>query len=228
MNLTDQTATPLARQATFFGQTMAYLMLAIAASAGGIFGGFYLLPPELVMNTGFMLAMFAVTLILIFTSKRWSTSQFGYLFLIIFAGIFGLTMVPLIAYALAIGGALLVGKALLATVGLYTGLALYGLTTHRDLSGMGGFLMASLIGLIMVSLISLVLHFFGIQVWTSGVELWVSGFGVLLFAGFTVYDFQKVIRESDQISPIQAAIRLFLNFILLFQYILRLMLAGRD
>jgi FtsH-binding integral membrane protein len=226
MNTLESTTTTNA--STFFGQTMAYLMLAIASAAGGVFAGSYFLPPSLAMSTGFLLAMSAVSLILVFTARRWSRSNFGYLFLIGFATILGVTLVPLLAYALVIGGALLVGKALLAAVGLYGGLALYGITTQRDLSGLGGFLMAGLIGLIAVSLISLVLHLFGVAVWNNQIELWVSGFGILIFAGFTVYDFQKVKHLAGQISPIEAAISLFLNFILLFEYILRFMLASRD
>jgi len=209
----------------FFGQTMAYFGLALAASAGGVLGGIQLLPPALIYNTGFLLAMFAVTLILIFTSRKWSQARLGYLFLIIFATIFGITLIPLLAYATATAGLLIIGKALLATVAMFTGAAIFGITTQRDLTGMSGFLMVSLIGMIMVSLITLVLHFFGIEVWSNSIELVFSGFGILVFAGFTVYDFQKIQQLSGQITPIEAAIKLFLDFILLFQYILRFMTA---
>ena len=51
----------------------------------------------------------------------------------------------------------------------------------------------------------------------------------ITIAGFTAYDFQKITRGRSDISPIQAAISLFLDFVLLFQYILRFMLAmNRD
>ena len=210
-------------QKTFFGVTMAYFGIALASAAGGVYVGIRFLPPTLVYNTGFLLAMFALTLVLIFTSKKWSLSRMGYLFLMIFAAVFGVTLVPVLAYAAATAGAPIIWKALLATVAMFGGLAIYGATTHRDLTGLGGFLMASLIGMIAVSLITLVLHLFGVSVWNDTTELIFSGFGILIFAGFTMYDFQKILRLSGQITPAEAAIRLFLDFVLLFQYILRFM-----
>lgn len=217
------------KRSTFFGKTMAYFALALTAAASGVLAGIYFLPPTLVTNTGFMLSMFAATLILIFTSKKWSISQFGFLFLILFAAILGLTLVPLLTYAALTAGVGILAKALVAAVSMFAGMAVFGFTTRKDLTGIGGFLMASLIGMIVVSLVTLVLHFFGISVWSSGIELIFSGFGILIFAGFTAYDFQKIKTASADISPIQAAISLFLNFILLFQYILRFMTAlSRD
>ncbi|MFH1375742.1 MAG: Bax inhibitor-1 family protein [Patescibacteria group bacterium] len=214
---------------TFFGQVMAFFGLALAAAAGGVLVGFYLLPAALIYNTGFMLLMFAVTLILVFTSRRWSRGRLGYFFLIVFAAIFGLTFVPLLAITALTAGAPLIGKALLATVTMFGGMALYGITTKRDLSGLGGALIASLIGMIVVSLLTFVLYLFGISVWSNATELVFSGFGILVFAGFTMYDFQKIRSLSGQITPIEGAIKIFLDFILLFQYILRFMTAlGRD
>ncbi len=214
---------------TFFGQVMAYFALALTACTGGVFVGMFLLPPTLIANTGFLLAMFALSLILIFTSKKWSRSDFGYLFLILFAAIFGLTLVPILNYAALANGVGILAKALVAAISMFGGMAIFGMTTKKDLTGLGGFLMASLIGMIVVSLVTFVLHLFGISVWSNGIELIFSGFGVLVFAGFTAHDFQKIKRMEGSISPIQAAISLFLDFVLLFEYILRFMTAmGRD
>jgi len=213
----------------FFAATMNYLALAIASAAAGVFGGFYLLPPELVFSKLFLIVCGIATLALVFTSRRWANGSFGYALLILFAALIGVTMVPLLAYAGMVGGVTLIGKALLATVGMYGGLAIYSTTTQRDLSGLGGILTAGLIGMIVVAVVSFLLQIFGVQVWSSGMELVYSGFGVLLFAGFTAYDFQRVIARGAT-SPIEAAISLFLDFILLFEYILRFMtaLASRD
>lgn len=204
---------------------MGYFALALTACAGGVLAGMYLIPTTLLANAGFMFAMFAVTLILVFTAKRWSRTSFGYLFLILFAAIFGVTLVPILVYAALSAGVLILAKALIASIAMFAGMAIFGASTKRDLTGLGGFLMASLIGMIVVSLITFILSFFGISVWGNGIELIFSGFGVLVFAGFTAYDFQKIKKLEGTISPIQAAISLFLDFILLFEYILRLMTA---
>jgi len=229
MDPLSQTETHLSKSQTFFAQTMGYFALALAAATASVFIGMFLLPVELIASGIFMFGMFALSLVLIFTAKKWSVGQFGYLFLILFAGILGITLVPLLYYAISIAGVGIVGKALLAAVSMFGGMALYGFTTRRDLSGIGGFLMASLIGMIMVSVITFVLKLFGISVWSNGIELIFSGFGILIFAGFTMYDFQKIRRADESISPIQASISLFLDFVLLFEYILRFMTAmNRD
>jgi uncharacterized protein len=229
MNYISQAESPVSSSRTFFAQTMGYFALAIAAAAGGVFAGIFWLPKSLLANNGFMLGMFAVSLVLVFTSRKWSKSDFGYLFLILFAGILGLTLVPLLFYAVSVAGIGILGKALLASTSMFGGLAIFGFTTRKDLSGMGGFLMASLVGMIMVSLVTFILNLFGISVWSNGIELIFSGFGILVFAGFTMYDFQKIKMADGSISPIQASISLFLDFVLLFQYILRFMTAfSRD
>ncbi|MFH0834263.1 MAG: Bax inhibitor-1 family protein [Patescibacteria group bacterium] len=214
-----------ATSSNFFGKTMAYFALALASAAGGVFAGIYLLPTGLVSDPEFLLIMSVLTLILIFTAKKWSRLSFGYLFLILFTGILGLTLVPLLAYATLTAGFSVLGKALIASVSMFAGMAFFGFTTRKDLTGLGGFLIASLIGMIVVSLVTLILSFFGISVWSSGIELIFSGFGILIFAGFTAYDFQKIKSQEGIISPIQASISLFLDFILLFEYILRFMTA---
>lgn len=229
MNQISQASAHPTSSPSFFAQTMGYFALALASAASGVLGGIFLLPPNLLASRGFMLAMFAVSLILVFTSRKWSIGRFGYLFLMLFAATLGITLVPLLIFAALTSGVTILAKALLAAVSMFAGMAVFGFTTRKDLTGIGGFLMASLIGMIIVSLITLVLHLFGISVWSNGIELIFSGFGILIFAGFTAYDFQKIKNSDASISPIQASISLFLDFILLFQYILRFMTAlSRD
>src|SRR5215217_7918619 len=69
-----------------------------------------------------------------------------------------------------------------ATVGA---LSLWGYTTQRTLSGMGSFLMMGLIGLIIASLVNIFLR-------CSALQFAISGIGVLIFAGLTAYDTQKL------------------------------------
>lgn len=225
MPMANATLTDTHVPANFFTLTMAYFGLAILSCAGGVATGMYLLPPALAYNTGVLIVLSIATIALVWTSRSWSTHHLGYLGLIALAGLMGVTLVPLLAYVALTAGAGIILQALLGAVAMYAGLAIYGATTQRDLSGLGGFLMAGLIGMLAVGIITLILHLFGVNVWGSTIELVYSGFGILLFAGFTAYDFQKVRVLADQISPIQAAINLFLDFILLFEYVLRFMAA---
>lgn len=220
-------ATTVNQQTTsnFFGATMLYFGLALTSCLGGVAAGAFLLPPALTHNTGFLLLMSIASIALVWTARSWSTHRLGYLGLIVLASVMGVTMIPLLAYAAATAGSSIILKALFGAIAMYAGLAVYGYTTRRDISGLGGFLMAGLIGMLAVSLITFVLHLFGVNVWGSQIEIIFSGFGILLFAGFTAYDFQKIKSAAGHMTPIQAAINLFLDFILLFEYILRFMVS---
>lgn len=111
-----------------------------------------------------------------------------------------------------------------ATAGAFAGLSLYGYTTKRDLSGMGTFLIMGLIGILIASLINVFLQ-------SSGLAWGVSFLGVLIFAGLTAYDTQKLREMYWQVSGSQfmgkavvmGALSLYLDFINLFMFLLRFM-----
>jgi len=105
----------------------------------------------------------------------------------------------------------------------FGGLSLWGYTTQRDLTGMGSFLMMGLIGIIIASLVNIFLR-------SSGLDWIVSVVGVLVFAGLTAYDTQKI---KEIYSPyddgtvagrkaVMGALSLYLDFINLFLMLLRL------
>ena len=116
-----------------------------------------------------------------------------------------------------------------ATAGAFAGLSLYGYTTKRDLSAMGKFLIMGVIGLI----IAMVINIF---VGSSTLDLVISSLGVLIFAGLTAYDTQKLKNIYDQVrgTPMQGkvvimgALNLYLDFINMFLFLLRFMGAARE
>ena len=111
-----------------------------------------------------------------------------------------------------------------ASAAAFGGLSLYGYTTKRDLSGFGTFLIMGLVGLIVASLINLFLQ-------SSAMDFVISIIGVLLFAGLTVYDTQKIksmyfhVQGSEMVgkSVVMGALTLYLDFINLFLFLLRFM-----
>ena len=108
----------------------------------------------------------------------------------------------------------------------FLGLSLYGYTTKRDLSGMGSFLVMGLIGLIVASVVNIFLQ-------SSALHFAVSAIGVLVFAGFTAYDTQQIRKEFLGIrhaggevqskAAIMGALRLYLDFLNLFIFIMQFM-----
>lgn len=111
-------------------------------------------------------------------------------------------------------------------------LSLYGWATKRDLSGLGSFMFMGLIGIIIAS----VVNFF---VRSSGMQMIISYIGVLVFAGLTAYDTQTI-KQMALTQPagldggvmrkaaIIGALKLYLDFILLFQYLLYILGGSRD
>ena len=115
-----------------------------------------------------------------------------------------------------------------ATSAAFVSLSLWGYTTKKDLSGFGTFLIMGVVGLIVAMLINLFLQ-------SSALDLAISAIGVLLFAGLTAYDTQKIksmyfqVQGSDFVgkSVVMGALTLYLDFINMFLFLLRFM-GSRD
>ena len=112
------------------------------------------------------------------------------------------------------------------TAGTFAVMAFIGYTTKTDLTSMGKILMMALIGLIIASLVNV---FF---VKSSGFDLIVSYVGVLIFVGLTAYDSQKIKQmllmapdasDASQKLALVGALSLYLDFINLFIYLLRIL-----
>ena len=143
-----------------------------------------------------------------------------------FAGLMGLSMSTI--FLVYTGES--IATTFFATAAAFAGLSLVGYTTKKDLSGMGTFLIMGLVGLIVASLANLWFQ-------SSTLSWVVSGVGVLIFAGLTVYDTQMIkstylqLRGSDSDfmgkAAIMGALSLYLDFINLFQFLLSFM-GNRD
>ncbi len=108
-----------------------------------------------------------------------------------------------------------------ATAGAFAGLSLYGYTTKRNLSAMGSFMTMGLIGIIIAMLLNLWLQ-------SSALALGISVLGVLIFAGLTAWDTQRLretyyhVAGTDMMGKvvIMGALSLYLDFINMFQFLL--------
>lgn len=207
---------------TFFGKVMSFFALAILSSAVGVYVANYYLMDYFIQNPALMWIFFIAELALVFTSRTWSTKVPLNRFLFVaFTFITGITVAPLIAVvANTPAGVDILTKALLATGLMFTATGIFGWTTKIDLSGLRGFLMIGLIGMIITGVIGIFIP------WGNTTEMLYSGAGVLLFTGFTAYDFQKIQRYPED-RYIDAALALYLDIFNLFIYILRLISSRR-
>ena len=116
--------------------------------------------------------------------------------------------------------------------GMFGAMAVYGLVTKRDLSGLGSFLFMGLVGIIIASIVNIFLN-------SSSVHWAISFLGVLIFTGLTAYDVQKIKRigeegilaQGDEVvrkGTVMGALTLYLDFINLFLMLLRFFGGSRD
>lgn len=116
------------------------------------------------------------------------------------------------------------------TAGTFGAMALIGSTTRRDLTKIGGICMMALIGLIIATLVNIFIQ-------SSGFSLIISYVGVLIFVGLTAWDAQQIKRalamapdagETSQKIALLGALNLYLDFINLFLYLLRIFGKSND
>ncbi len=165
-----------------------------------------------------MLAPLAFILVLNFGIHKLSASATQLMFWA-FASVMGLSLSTIfVAYTDAS-----IARVFFITAGAFAGLSLYGYTTKRDLTGFGSFLIMGLIGIIIASIVNIFLA-------SSALDFAISVIGVLVFAGLTAYDTQRIksmYYEGDGADvmtkkSVMGALSLYLDFINMFLMLLHL------
>ena len=136
-----------------------------------------------------------------------------------FAVLFGMSMSTI--FATYTGES--IASAFFASAAAFAGLSLFGYTTQKNLSGWGSFLLMGLIGII----VAMLLNAFFFQ--SGAMGLVINILGVLIFAGFTAYDTQRLKNEYAYVrgteyagkAVVMGALSLYLDFINLFMFLLQ-------
>lgn len=166
-----------------------------------------------------MLAPLAMVFFLSFRIQSMSASTAQTTFWV-YAALMGLSLSSI--FLVYTGGS--IAATFFATAGAFAGLSLFGYTTKKDLSGIGSFLIMGVIGLIIASVINIFVQ--------STALMWaVSFLGVLIFAGLTAYDTQRLKMQYYQLAGTEfmgkavvlGALSLYLDFINMFQFLLAFM-----
>lgn len=169
-----------------------------------------------------MLAPVGIVFAMSFGQGRMSTSTLQALFWS-YAVLMGLSLSTIF---LRYSGESVAG-AFFATAAGFAGLSLYGYTTKRDLSPFGTFLIVGVVGILVASIIA---------IWLPALNPVISIVGVLLFAGLTAYDTQRTksmyeyVRgtQDEKRVVVMSALSLYLDFINMFMFVLRLFGSGRN
>jgi FtsH-binding integral membrane protein len=205
----------------FLTQSMLWMFVGLLITTGvGVFVSN--LPEQTLLNLGsmwFLIFMFQIGIAFGLTlGIRRMSATLGLLLFFVYAATVGFTLGILLVYYTTAS----VMAAGLSAAAVFAGAGIYGATTKRNLTSMGGILSMALIGL----LVALVVNMFIGWVWLN---MAVSVMGVLIFTGLTAWDIQRIQRgeiaaftgDMDK-SAVMGAFVLYLDFINLFLFLLRL------
>ncbi len=171
-----------------------------------------------------MLSPLAFVLVLSFGIHKLSTGTAQLIFWA-FAAVMGVSLSSI--FLVYTGGS--IAQTFFVTAASFAALSLYGYTTKRSLSAMGSFLIMGLFGIIIAMVVNIFLG-------SSALAFAINVIGVLIFAGLTAYDTQRIKHMYDQVShsgelmaraTIMGALSLYLDFVNLFMFLLSFM-GSRD
>ncbi len=170
------------------------------------------------------LAPLAIVMAMSFGANRFSEGTLKIMFWV-YATLMGLSLSTI--FLVYTGGSIAV--TFFATAAAFAGLSLYGYTTQRSLSGLGTFLIMGVIGL----LVAMVVNMF---VQSAPLMYAISFIGVLIFAGLTAYDTQRLKEQYAHLrgtewagkAVVLGALKLYLDFINMFMFLLRFMGSSRN
>ena len=174
-----------------------------------------------VMNGGLLswviiLSPLAIVMAMSFGANRMSTGTLRALFWG-FATLMGMSMSTI--FLVYTGQS--IATTFFATAAAFAGLSLFGYTTKKDLTGFGSFLIMGVVGILVAMVVNIFLQ-------STILQLAVSALGVLIFAGLTAYDTQRLKMQYYQLQGTQfagkavvlGALSLYLDFINMFQFLL--------
>ena len=205
-----------------------YLWMTLALAVTGLTSLYVASSPGLVQSifasrgTFWLLVIAELALVFILSARimKMSFSTAGIMFAL-YSVLNGVTM----SFIFIANTSTSIATAFFVTAGMFAAMSFIGFVTKKDLSSFGSFFTMALIGLIIASVVNIFLN--------SSVMYWIITYvGVLLFVGLTAYDTQKIkqmlieygdeVNDSTQKLALIGSLSLYLDFINLFLYILRL------
>lgn len=205
-----------------------YLWMTLALAVTGLTAAYvamnpgwvYAIATNSVLFFGLIIAELAVVMILSARIARLSFATAGLMFAA-YSVLNGVTLsVIFLAYTMSS-----IATTFFVTAGTFGAMTLVGYTVKKDLSGMGRILIMALIGLIIATIVNMFVA-------SSALDWAITYIGVLIFVGLTAYDTQKIkqmmlmhgdeVNDSTMKLALMASLTLYLDFINLFLYLLRI------
>ncbi len=154
--------------------------------------------------------------IMLFVVHKKADSASGIFWVFGFAGLMGASLGPmLLAYAGLPNGPSLIMQALAGTALIFFGLSAYALTSRKDFSFMGGFLMIGLLVIVVAAIANIFLSI-------PALSLTISAVAVMVMSGLILFDTSRIIHGGET-NYIRATVALYLNIFNLFVHLLQLL-----
>lgn len=194
------------------------LALSLIPTTIGVWAGMAIGLPALIAGNAvissiaFLVGMFAM----LYLVQKNSNSLTGVWFTFAFTFLMGAWLSGLLSAILQLPNAMgIVSSAGLGTAAIVAATGIYASTTKRDFSGIGGFLIGSVFGLIALSLMNM--FFFEMPI----ISLAISAIAVLIFSAFMVFDVQRVVNGGET-NYIMAATSIYINIFNIFSSLLQI------
>lgn len=207
-------------RATFLQKTYTLLMLGVAVFAGTLWASANV-PAVQELAIGLYRMGWLVMMLILFgvfygvraLATKYPINLVAYFGLAFF---FGLLLAPMVLSVAAVKPDVLT-QAVIVTLLVFSGLTAYVFVSGKDFSFMGGALSIGVMAMIGILLAG----------WLFGFDLglWFGVLGVVVYAGFVLYDTSRVLHHYPVTAHVPAAIELFTSLVMLFQYVLYLLMS---
>lgn len=170
-----------------------------------------------IATSPFMIIIIEIALIFGIVATAKKSPVLSMVLLMCFTFVTGVSIAPILSYAIGIGATGAVINAFLSSTAIFVILSLFAVKTTRDFTQYGRVLIIALIVVVIISLLNVFIFK------TAMLSLVVSGACVILFSFFIVFDTQRLIR-GQFMTPIEGALALYLDFFNLFISLLQIIL----
>lgn len=190
-----------------------YLLLAMTLVNSAVFAGVAM---AMNIGQGAALVMMIAAFVLLFVVNKLADSSKGLIAIFAFTGLMGASLGPLLqAYLSMPQGPQLVMQALGGTAVIFFGLSAYALTSRKDFSFMGGFLLTGLLVIVVASIANIFMAI-------PAVSLAISAAAVMIMSGLILFDTSRIVHGGET-NYIRATVGLYLNIYNLFVHLLHLL-----
>ncbi len=190
-----------------------YLLLAMTLVNSAVFAGVAM---AMNIGQGAALVMMIAAFVLLFVVHKLADSSKGLIAIFAFTGLMGASLGPLLqAYLSMPQGPQLVMQALGGTAVIFFGLSAYALTSRKDFSFMGGFLLTGLLVIVVASIANIFMAI-------PAVSLAISAAAVMIMSGLILFDTSRIVNGGET-NYIRATVGLYLNIYNLFVHLLHLL-----